>query len=594
MPQQIESISKNFVLTPRQILKRSALTCLLIASILFGLALKKIEPLPLSGAPLMFDGANAHAQMAKLAKDFPGRMTWTDQRKKAALWLKSELQKLGYSPRGMLFSETIAGKQYTDLENVFAEKRGTTHPDEIIVVTGHYDIADTTNEGAMDDASGVAIVLELARVLATEQTRRSVVFLLTDSEEYGAFWGARAFAQGFERADKIVAVASFDFVASEKQVSIVTLASGLKQGYTPLWLRELAVDSVRSLGTVEAVDFAHVVEFIERSIQIPPADHGPFLSAGIPAFNYVGQNENFPRQMAHYHHTQNDVADAMQVQSFIDYGRAAERLVRSVDELHHIPEDFRNSSYWKVSARYYLEGWTVTLLHILAFVPFLLYSVAKFGVVLRNVPRERATVVFAVFANEAKGIGIVLGSLLLGYSLVLMLPALKVIDQYEAFPATQKSTLLYNPNFLAILLVIASVAAIYWIFKRTFEEPVDHEHHGDLRHTVHAALLAFIIFLAFLKNSYLATLLLLPPAYFWTAMSHERRVESRWMNMLLLIGGSITFVIITIVMTTIFHVGVVYWYLFLSAAYGLISAYSVVLFFMAITSMIRLFRSLVW
>ncbi len=582
-------------MTPSQVLKRSALVCLSVGTILFGLSLKKIDPLPLSGAPSRFQAANAHATMTTLSKSFPGRVTWTEQRKKAALWLKSEFQRLGYSPRGMLFSETIAGRQYTDLENVFAEKRGTTHPDEIIVVTAHYDVADTTDEGAMDDASGVGVVLELARVFAQEDTRRTIVFLLTDSEEYGAFWGARAFAQSYEHARQIVAVASFDFLAPEKQTSILTICSGLKDGYTPLWLRELAIDSVRSIGTVKALDFTHVVEFVERAIQIPPADHGPFLAAGIPAFNYVGQNDNFPRQMAHYHHTKHDRADAMEVESFDTYGRAAERLVRSVDELHRIPENFRDSSYWKITQKFYIDGWVVTLLHILAFIPFLLYSITKFGLIIRerhaNGNIERVS---TVLANEAKNIGIVLGSLLLGYSLVLLLPALNIVDQYEAFPATQKANLLYNPNFLAILLVIVAVVGIYWVFKRTFAEPEDEEHHGEIRHALHAALLAFIIFLAFLKNSYLGTLLLLPPAYFWTAMTHRRKPEDRWLNMLLLVGGSITLITITIVMATIFHLGVVYWYLFLAAAYGLISAYSVVLFFMAMTVMIRLFRSLVW
>ena len=78
--------------------------------------------------------------MAKLSKGFPNRTTWSDSRKRAALWLKNELRGMGYSPQGMPFSETIAGKQYTDLENVYAEKRGTKHPDEIVVVAAHYDI----------------------------------------------------------------------------------------------------------------------------------------------------------------------------------------------------------------------------------------------------------------------------------------------------------------------------------------------------------------------------------------------------------------------------------------------------------------------
>jgi hypothetical protein len=158
--------------------------------------------------------------------------------------------------------------------------------------------------------------------------------------------------------------------------------------------------------------------------------------------------------------------------------------------------------------------------------------------------------------------------------------------------------LLYTPNFVAIILVITLVLSIHWILKKIFFERADMERseretYFEVRHAVHAAVLAGVIFLAFLKNSYLAVLLLLPPAYFWIAIKARKRPEDRILNTLLLLGGSITFIAIAVVLSTIFHVGVVYWYLFLSAAYGLISAYSVVLFFMALTVMIRLFRSFV-
>src|SRR5262249_12485437 len=126
-----------------------------------------------------------------------------------------------------------------------------------------------------------------------------------------------------------------------------------------------------------------------------------------------------------------------------------------------------------------------------------------------------------------------------------------------------------------------------------FRERDDEQSYLELRHAFHGVLLTAVIVAAFMKNSYQATLLLLPPAYLWMALRAGRRPEDRILNTLLLLGGSLSFVIMAAVMSTIFHVGVVYWYLFLSAAYGLISAYAVVLFFLAITIMIRLFRAFV-
>jgi hypothetical protein len=577
-------------MTSWQIFIRSSLLCGMFVVVIFGLTFKRIEPIPLSSAPLKFTATQAYDYMRHLSKNFPNRVTWGAPRKKAGDWLKSELRKMGYSPKSLNFSEVIAGKQYTDMENIYVEKRGTTHPNEIIVAMAHYDVVDTTSEGAMDDASGVGVVLELARLFAREPSDRTLLFLFTDSEEYGAFWGATAFAQSYEQSNQIVAAANFDFIAPEQQTKILTLCDGLKSGYTPLWLREIALNSIRSLGTVEAMDLDGFEEFIERAMQIPPADHGAFLAAGIPAFNWVGQTDHFAYVMAHYHHTRFDVAEAISEDAFESFGKAAERAIRTIDGLPRIPIDYKDSSYWKVSPNYYIPGWAVIILHLLAFIPFLAYSISKFSGVFRSTSKTR---VLEVLQNEAKIMSILLGSLLTGYAMILLLPALRVITLYENFPATQKSLILYSPNFLAILLVIVGILIVYWIFHRIFIKPNDSEGYVEIRHALHAALLTFIIFLAFLKNSYLAVLLLLPPAYFWTAIRARRRTEHRIINGLLLLGGAITFLAVSLVLTTIFHVGVVYWYIFLAAAYGLISAYSVVLFFMALTVMIRLFRSFV-
>lgn len=578
-------------LSPWNVLVRSALICSLLAAVVFSISLHRIEPLPLSQDPLLFNSQNAYNKMRYLSKRFPNRVTWGENRIKAGAWLKSELQSLGYTPHSLRFSEMIAGKQYTNLENIYVEKKGTVHPDEIIVVMAHYDITDTTIEGAMDDGSGVGIVLEMARVFAHQNSDRTLLFLLTDSEEFGAFWGARAFAQRYENADRIIAALNFDFVAPEHQTKILTLCDGLKSGFTPLWLREMALDSIRSTGTVKAVDLDGMEEFVIRAMQIPPADHGAFLAEGIPAFNWVGQTDNFTHVMSHYHHTIYDVSEALHPDSFRDFGLSAERLIRSINALSKIPANYRESSYWKVSAHYSLSGGVALFLHILCFIPFLAYSLTKFSRMIRAVPQIR---VLEVIQSEMKIFGILLGSFLLGYGIILLLPAFHVITQYENFPATQKSLLLYTPNFIAILLVVCAIFGVYWVFKKTFSEVDDDAAgHNEIRHALLAGFLTLVIFLAFLKNSYLAVLLLLPPAYFWTAIRNRRRAEDRVLNVLFLIGGSLTFVALAVLMSTVFHVGVFYWYIFLSAAYGLISAYTVVLFFMVITVMIRLFRSFV-
>ena len=90
----------------------------------------------------------------------------------------------------------------TTITNVIATLRGTTSPDRVYVVSGHYDsrVTDVLNgtddaPGADDDASGVAAVLELARVFATRPTEATIIFVAVAGEEQGLFGSAFMAAQ---------------------------------------------------------------------------------------------------------------------------------------------------------------------------------------------------------------------------------------------------------------------------------------------------------------------------------------------------------------------------------------------------------------
>ncbi|MBB4761308.1 M28 family metallopeptidase [Amorphoplanes digitatis] len=94
----------------------------------------------------------------------------------------------------------------TRITNVVATLRGDTEPDRIYVVTGHYDsrvtdVMDATSDapGADDDASGVAVVMELARVMATRRTEATIVFAAVAGEEQGLY-GSDNLAQRFRDA----------------------------------------------------------------------------------------------------------------------------------------------------------------------------------------------------------------------------------------------------------------------------------------------------------------------------------------------------------------------------------------------------------
>jgi hypothetical protein len=80
-------------------------------------------------------------------------------------------------------------------EEVYCTKIGTTRPDEMYIVGAHMD-GHGWGEAANDNASGSALVMELARVLSSAdvQTERSIRFVLWNNEETG-LGGARAYVQ---------------------------------------------------------------------------------------------------------------------------------------------------------------------------------------------------------------------------------------------------------------------------------------------------------------------------------------------------------------------------------------------------------------
>jgi hypothetical protein len=95
----------------------------------------------------------------------------------AAEHLTAELRGAGYAVREQAFA--VDGVTVRNLET---EQRGTTRPDEIVVVGGHYDSV-VGSPGADDNATGAAMVIELARLFARRPTARSIRFVCFTNEE---------------------------------------------------------------------------------------------------------------------------------------------------------------------------------------------------------------------------------------------------------------------------------------------------------------------------------------------------------------------------------------------------------------------------
>ena len=122
----------------------------------------------------------------------------------ARRWVKSRFETIGQACGGCLKIETptdvVSGEripQPTEIMDVLAIQPGTTDPDRVVVISGHLDsrVSDVMNAksdapGANDDGSGVAEVIEAARVLSRHRYAATIVYAVLQGEEQNLYGGA--------------------------------------------------------------------------------------------------------------------------------------------------------------------------------------------------------------------------------------------------------------------------------------------------------------------------------------------------------------------------------------------------------------------
>jgi hypothetical protein len=210
----------------------------------------------------------------------------------------------------------------TVITNVIATLRGDTAPNRTYVVTGHYDsrVTDVLNftsdaPGADDDASGVAVAMELARIVATRHTEATIVFAAVAGEEQGLY-GSTHMAQQYKAAGAdIQGMFSNDIVGSstdEKGIrhprTVRLFAEGVPTSETP------AQAAIRqSIGGENDSTSRQLSRFVldvaqnrstgmevrviwRRDRYLRGSDHVPFLREGFPACRFTEPNENYAHE----------------------------------------------------------------------------------------------------------------------------------------------------------------------------------------------------------------------------------------------------------------------------------------------------------
>ena len=166
------------------------------------------EKVPVAGPTA---GTSAYEYMAELSDELGSRVAGLSTEVHAGDRILQWFGDLGYTPDTQDFTFTEGGKTRHS-RNIVAVKPGVSGKQ--IVIGAHYDSV-ATGRGAFDNASGVALMMELADALRDEKTPYTLVFVAFGAEEAGLRGSAHYVAEMSDqaRADTVLMI-NFDSVAT--------------------------------------------------------------------------------------------------------------------------------------------------------------------------------------------------------------------------------------------------------------------------------------------------------------------------------------------------------------------------------------------
>jgi hypothetical protein len=220
---------------------------------------------------------------------------------------------------------TVTGARITTpavIQDVVAVQRGTSDPDRVVIISGHIDsrVTDVMNAtsdapGANDDASGVAAVMESARVLACRKFAATVVYAVLSGEEQGLYGGQVLADYAKAKHWRVEAVLNNDIIGNTHGQD-----GRVVDDHVRVFSEGVRADESKELGQarrlgggendapsrnlsryMQTIAADYLPGFSARQIWRADrfhrgGDQGPMQAAGYPAVRVTEADENYTRQ----------------------------------------------------------------------------------------------------------------------------------------------------------------------------------------------------------------------------------------------------------------------------------------------------------
>jgi hypothetical protein len=220
----------------------------------------------------------------------------------AADYVKQTLSGYGLAAYDQLYSGT--GR------NVYAIQIGSLYPEKQFIVCAHYD--GVTDYCADDNASGVAAVLEAARILSAETLNYTVIYAVWDEEELGLVGSSQYAAQAALDGDDIRGVLNLDMLSWDSNGDgMCDIHSGSVGSSNTLANLMVSVDSVYALPLAPVI----------RNPGTGASDHASFWNRGYSAVLLI--EAYYGGDFTPYYHSTQDRLDKFNLPYFHDMTKLA-------------------------------------------------------------------------------------------------------------------------------------------------------------------------------------------------------------------------------------------------------------------------------
>ena len=210
--------------------------------------------------------------------------------------------------------------------NVIGTRVGTTYPDRIVMVGGHY---DSWFDGAVDNCSGIGSMLQMVEALADVDPAYTVMFGAWDAEETGLVGSYDWVRNQPDLVENIVVNQNLEMTSAATQLGETELDASLVNlifGTVSPGMNTVIATSLAQTGHVGVPTTAPAI----RSIQggIIPTDLQPFYTAGVQGFSTFSSSS--------YYHTTEDTTDHIPAGS---HERVTEFLTRFMLDVQNVPPE---------------------------------------------------------------------------------------------------------------------------------------------------------------------------------------------------------------------------------------------------------------